>query len=156
MLKQELIDAHGRAVHSIKNHFQILPMDKLAYTPHPKAFTMEQLIRHLQASELHLIRGTFLGDWKMDGIPTDVTSRDAMIATLEANHKESLKLLEPVSESDLLTKTVKAPFMEGTIMKMLMTSLDHLHHHRTQLFLYLKLLNLDVNTMTIWGPGLPQ
>ncbi len=151
MLKSDLINSFNSVNKSIKNHFQILPMDKLEFTPHPKSMTMERLIKHLQSIEISTTRGVITNNWDRNDIKTDVSTREAMIQTLDNNHNQTIKLLEQVDENDLLNKKIKTPFSEGSMLSLLLFNLDHLHHHRTQLFLYLKLLNLDVNTMTIWG-----
>lgn len=150
MLKTDLINSFHLVNKSIKNHFQILPMDKLDFTIHPKSMTMEKLIRHLQSIELFTTRGVVSNIWEKN-VQTDVSTRESMIQTLDNNHNQAIKLLEQVDENDLVNKHIKTPFSEGSMLSMLLFNLDHLHHHRTQLFLYLKLLDLDVNTMTIWG-----
>jgi len=112
--------------------------------------TMGRLIKHLQSIELFITRGVVSNNWEKN-IQTDVSTRESMIQTLDNNHNQAIKLLEQVDENDLLNKQVKTPFSEGSMLSLLLFNLDHLHHHRTQLFLYLKLLDMDVNTMTIWG-----
>lgn len=57
MLKQQLIEAHDSAIRSIKNQFELVPMEKTDCTPHKKAMDLGSLLKHLQTVELRVVTG---------------------------------------------------------------------------------------------------
>lgn len=150
--KDELLDAHAATVKSISNILQLVPVDVelMNFTPHEKSRVLHELIQHAQQIELYFIRGIVRGEWNMDAVPWYVGKHQPMVDQLLANHREAMELLDSVSDADLLEKQVTLSYMEGTLAKMLLHNLDHMQHHRTQLFMYLKLLNVPVDSKTIW------
>lgn len=152
MIRTALEQAFDTAVRSIKRHFALVPVDRLDFAPHPKTMPMERLVRHLQSIEYPPVRGTLLGDWERPEQHISVASHGAMIAALEANHAEAMRVLRVIGGDAKLDESVTLPWGPTTTrLGGLLFVLDHLLHHRTQLFLYLKLLGVDVDTQTIWG-----
>ena len=155
-VKQEVISTLNEALRTTKNLLKLVPWDKLEYKPHEKTYTLKQLLGHMQEAELFMAKGIVKGDWgsgdEEEGKDVELGSREEVIKKFEENHKQAIKLLEGLSESDLLNKQVKTPWkMEGSALRMAFMWFEHMIHHRMQLFMYLKLLGLKVDTMTIYG-----
>ena len=153
--KQEIISVFDEAARTTKNLLKLVPWEKLSYKPHEKSYSLLELLNHIASAELFFVNGIVRNDWGAEGDEgkgMEFKSRDEMIKVFDENHKESVRLIEELPEGELLAKHVKTPFkMEGTALRMLIMSLEHTYHHRMQLFMYLKLLGLSVNTMTIYG-----
>ena len=71
---------------------------------------------------------------------------------LEANYGEAVKGIEALSEDDFQRKQVAVPWGAPTPMPMALLAMAmHQSNHKMQLFLYLKILGFDVNTMTLYA-----
>lgn len=152
MLKTDLEKAFGAVVRSIKNHFALVPTDRFDFAPHPKTMPLERLVRHLQSIEYPPVRGILTDDWERPDLETDTDSHGAMIAALEANHVAAMQVLRDAGSEARLQEQITLPWgPKTTRLGGLLFVLDHMHHHRTQLFLYLKLLDVPVDSQTIWG-----
>lgn len=154
-IKEEIIGIFDEAARTTKNLLKLVPWEKLSYKPHEKSYSLKELLNHIASAELFFVNGIVKDVWGEEGDEgkgLEFKDRDEMIAKYDENHKEAVRLIEELPETELLTKQVKTPFkMEGTALRMLIMSLEHTYHHRMQLFMYLKLLGLPVNTMTIYG-----
>jgi uncharacterized damage-inducible protein DinB len=136
-----------------------VPGDKLAWKPHAKSFSLGQLAMHIAVVQGRLAT-IVLKDTHDIGVgptppPQPSSHKEILDAFLEstATAKESLKKL---NDSQLmatwtLTKDgkvlISAPRI-GFIRSILM---NHIYHHRGQLSVYLRLL--DVPVPSIYGPS---
>ena len=139
--------------------FDRLPADKLAWKPHPKSHTLGQLAIHL-AGIPGLVTGLLAVD-TFDGTNADFTPpQPKNVAEIRQKYEEALagakKLLATWGERDLATtwrflrsgkEKMAAP--KGALLRMLV--LSHFIHHRGQLTVYLRLL--DVTLPSIYGPS---
>jgi uncharacterized damage-inducible protein DinB len=134
-----------------------IPEDKLAWKPHAKAFSLGQL-------GLHIARG--------QGALADAVSKDSQeipnfVQPEAASRKE---ILDTFAQSTANAKQVLAKLDDARIMgmwtatrngKAIMTvprigfiraiMMNHIYHHRGQLSVYLKIL--DVPIPSIYGPS---
>ena len=70
---------------------------------------------------------------------------------LEQDKKVLTETLSGVSEEDFQNRQVSVPWgWEAKVEMMALQFLSHFHHHKMQLFTYLKLLGLPVNTTTLY------
>lgn len=150
--KQEFLEAHGVVIQSICNLLMVVPVDveKMNFTPYSGARPLHELIKHLQQIELDFIRGCLKDDWDRENIPWHVGKNQPMVDQLLANHREALDMLEAIDEAEFLSREIQFSYVKGPLAKMLFDGLDHLSHHRTQLYTYLKLLGILVDTKTFW------
>jgi uncharacterized damage-inducible protein DinB len=135
-----------------------VPNDKLSWRPHPKSMTIGHLALHI-ASAPGLIAG-----WARDGV-TEFTGQPgpdpATAAEVVAAHDTSVSQVK-----DILTKLGDEGLTNGmwegkaggkTLMTMPKAALvrglvlNHWYHHRGQLSVYLRLL--DVPVPSIYGPS---
>jgi uncharacterized damage-inducible protein DinB len=135
-----------------------VPEDKLAWKPHPKSFSLGQLAQHvatipmwgsmtLQQSELDLAGS--------DPLPT-VTSRADLLGLLDGYAKAARAELAQRTDADLMAPwTLKngghTIFTMPKVSVLRSFVLNHLVHHRGQLSLYLRML--DVPVPSIYGPS---
>lgn len=160
MIKEDLIYSYNQLNQSLNNLLNIVEENDLKFSPHSKSMNMEELIKHLQSIELVGLQGLITGYWPRGKVTTNTESKEKILFTLNENHKQAMKFLDELSEEDLIHKTISLPFppdtflkhyLSGSLHRLLYFWLEHIIHHRTQLFLYLKILNNDVNSMSIWG-----
>jgi len=138
---------------------KMIPVDKLDYKPAPDFMSMGQLICHLCDGVGDALRMTITGDWpkpeemeesmKQGNIPScDVQEA---LSKLEKDKTALSETLAGVTEEDFQNKIVTVPWgWEAKMDMMALQFLSHFHHHKMQLFTYLKLLGLPVNTTTLY------
>jgi uncharacterized damage-inducible protein DinB len=132
-----------------------VPLDKLAWTPHPKSMTLGRLAWHLVVMPSIGVRliteGRFdianAGPPQMPENPEFVDTfrrnLDAVSATIRAMDDDALKAPFVISRNgDVVNQTRKVIFIRQILM-------NHTYHHRGQLSVYLRLL--DVPLPAIYG-----
>ena len=151
----------NEVIHETENTLRILralPEDKWDYKPHPKSMSLGELANHVL--ELHgwvssvFTKDTF--DFHSDYIPSKFTKVDEMISKLEEMKKDNLTVLSELTDENYLrNRSLKAGdhvIMEApkaAAYRFVVT--NHLVHHRGQLTVYLRLL--DVPVPGIYGPS---
>jgi uncharacterized damage-inducible protein DinB len=134
-----------------------IPEDKLAWKPHSKSYSLGQL-------GLHIAR--------LQGVLADAASKDNFeIANfVQAQPSSRKEILDTLSESTANAKQVLAKLDDARLMstwtasrngKVILTMpriafiraimMNHIYHHRGQLSVYLRLL--DVPVPSIYGPS---
>lgn len=129
-----------------------VPADRLDWQPHPKSMTLGQLALHLAG-----LPGAFAKMGRLEGLDASTVdfahkqpeSADQILTTLDASLAEAKEFF-----SDLDDETANAPWRlslgEQEISTMprheLVRSLmfNHAYHHRGQLSVYLRLLDVPV------------
>ena len=130
---------------------KLVPMDKLAWKPHEKSMSMESLATHVAelpgwvAMALHT---TELDFGAQPYEPTRITSQDDLLQLFEESFKKGSQSLANASETDLLPSwtlrtgdNVHAVFTKYEVIR---HSLAQTIHHRAQLGVYLRLLNIPI------------
>jgi uncharacterized damage-inducible protein DinB len=132
-----------------------VPLDKLDWTPHPKSLTLGRLAWHIVSIPLIAVRlmseGKF--DIKNGGpqpmpenpefVETFRRNLSAIQSTLSTMDDEALKAPFVISRNgDVLNETRKIIFIRSVLM-------NHSYHHRGQLSVYLRML--DVPLPAIYG-----
>lgn len=136
-----------------------LPADRLAWRPHPKSQTLGQLAMHV-ASTPAIVNGMMSAD-TLDAAKVDFQSaQPATVAQIRAKFEESLAgataTLSRWGERELATvwrlqkdgKDLMA-LPKGAMLRALV--LNHHVHHRGQLTVYLRML--DVPLPSVYGPS---
>jgi len=132
--------------------------DVFGWKPHEKSMTTGQLANHIV--ELHnwvnfaITKDVF--DFHTDYIPSRLTSVGDLLNLLETGYEENRKLIEAIDEQTYFnTWTLKAgehviaEMPKAAALRFIIT--NHLIHHRGQLTVYLRLLNIPVPG--IYGPS---
>lgn len=150
-----VIQAFGPASNLIK----MVPAEKLNWQPGPKFMTLGQLICHLSSGVGEGIRLLHSGQWpameemltgmKQENLPScDV---EEALRRLEADKEILRKALDEISEADFTGKVVSVPWgFQGKFELLALSFVEHFTNHKMQLFTYLKLLDLPVDTQTLY------
>jgi uncharacterized damage-inducible protein DinB len=134
---------------------KMVPADKLDWKPGPTFMTMGQLICHLSSgigTELKMAIDNSWPSMSEGGMP-QFPSCDAAeaLANLEKDKTTLRSILDAMSEEDFATKLISVPWgWKSKAEKMALDFRDHFVHHKMQLFTYLKMLGLPVNTETLY------
>lgn len=135
-----------------------LPADRLAWRPHPKSQTLGQLAMHLAGIPGLVSRLLAVDTMDADAMTFQATQPDS-VAQVLARFDESLASMREVlsrwGEQDLATtwrfRSGGRDLMAYPKRSMLRTLvLNHLVHHRGQLTVYLRML--DVPLPSVYGP----
>ena len=136
-----------------------VPSDKLSWKPHAKSMSLGHLAMHV-ATVPAFITGWALQDsveFSGPGGPADPTTVDEVLAAHDDSVAKTKEALTKIGDAGLGTMwAMKTP--DGkTIMSMpkgglvRSVALNHLYHHRGQLSVYLRLL--DIPVPSIYGPS---
>jgi hypothetical protein len=137
----------------------MVPADKLGWRPGPKFMNLGQVICHLSDGMGEIFRMLVTNQWpsmeemeagmKLENMPS--CSVAEALKKLNNDKKILREALDGVSEEDFAGKVVTVPWgMKSKMERMAISFLEHFTNHKMQLFTYLKLLDLPVNTDTLY------
>ncbi|ANE51267.1 DinB family protein [Flavisolibacter tropicus] len=128
-----------------------VPADKLKWQPHPKSMTMEQLTVHI--AELPSWISMALHTSELDFAsqpyePTIVNDTQDLLNVFEKSLADGRKALQEAKEEDLLPTWVLRNgdqiYATMTKYEVIRHSLSQTIHHRAQLGVYLRLLDIPI------------
>ena len=134
-----------------------VPEDKLTWKPHPKSMTLGQLAGHIAAipgriscwaheDGFDVLTGSF--------VPPQPTSRQEILEAFEQSVRDADQNLEGLTDESLaetfrLVRGDREIFQQPRSAVLRTVMLNHWYHHRGQLSVYLRLL--DVPLPVIYG-----
>ncbi len=135
-----------------------VPNDKLDWRPHEKSMPLGQLARHVASIPGDMCAFFDCASLDVNDIePAEaVTSADELIPVLEESLAKAKRILGNMDDATA-NGTWKAVAGDQTLMEMPRTAglrsfmLNHWYHHRAQLGVYLRLL--DVPVPSVYGPS---
>ena len=161
MTKNEYYDFVLEAYRPAEALMRMVPRDKLDWRPGPKFMSLGQLIHHLADGVGVGLRCLLNDDWpfkgeeemmeqmKLENLPS--CGVEEGLKKLEDDKSVLRQVLGGVSEADFSQKVVSAPWgTKGKIERMAIDFREHFTNHKMQLFMYLKVLGLPVNTETLY------
>ena len=136
-----------------------VPSDKLGWKPHPKSMSLGGLALHVAMSP-----GVICG-WALDdetefggGGPPDPKSTEEIVAAHDQSVTRVKEILSKLSDEDVSKQWGAKPkgggavfFSMPKVALLRALGLNHTYHHRGQLSVYLRLL--DVPVPSIYGPS---
>ncbi|MGO8792481.1 MAG: DinB family protein [Terriglobia bacterium] len=138
----------------------MVPADKLNWKPGPTFMSTGQVLAHLSDGLGGGLETTLSGKWpsmeemdagmKLENMPS--CGVQEALSKLAKDKATLRSILDGISEDDFTSRMVSVPW--GWTAKfeiMSMGFLGHFNNHKMQLFTYLKLLGLPVNTETLYG-----
>ena len=134
-----------------------VPGDKLAWKPHPKSYSLGQLAMHLAAGQGRLAEILSKDTHEIGDITQPQPgSKKEILEAFSQNTATALGTLKKLNDSQLMAiwtltrrgKVLLSAPRIGVIRSILM---NHFYHHRGQLSVYLRLL--DVPVPSIYGPS---
>jgi len=161
MTKNEYYECVMDAYRPAEALIRRVPPDKLEWRPGPKFMSLGQLLRHLADGVGLPLRCLLTNDWpfqspeameeqmKLENLPS--CGVEEAVKKLEEDKAVLRQALAGVSEADFSQKIVSAPWgTKGKVERMAVDFREHFTNHKMQLFTYLKLLDLPVNTDTLY------
>lgn len=161
-MREALLAEYDQEMATTRRLLERVPEDRLPWAPHPKSMTLQALLSHLVNIPSWI--PMTLDQPELDMAPEgqepwttpQQTQRAAWMAAFEANVAAGRASLAQVTEARLAESwTLKAggkPYFtqpKGGVLRGFVMS--HLIHHRGQLSVYLRLL--DVPLPSIYGPS---
>jgi uncharacterized damage-inducible protein DinB len=142
-----------------KRMLERVPADKLTWKPHPKSMTLGQLAMHVAMIPGAISKLAEVDDFEVNPAnfnPPAPSSSEEIIAALDTSVQAAQEYLGGVSESAVTGRwratrqgrelmTMPRAAMLRTLM------LNHWYHHRGQLSVYLRLLEVPVPS--VYGPS---
>ncbi len=160
-MREVLLPEFDQEMATTRRLLERVPEDRLAWTPHPKSFTLQALLSHVVnlPSWLPLTLDQDVLDMAPEGREPwktpQMETRAAWIKAFDANVAAARTSLEKLEDARLgemwalkagakvLFSAPKGPVLRGFVF-------NHLIHHRAQLGVYLRLL--DVPLPGTYGP----
>lgn len=140
-----------------KRVLERVPEDKLGWRPHPKSFSLGQLALHI-ASTPGNVATALVPDVKEvpDFSQPQPRSRQEVLETFSQSLESARGALQKMDDAYLastwtLTKNGQVVMSIPRIGFIRTVLMNHLYHHRGQLSVYLRLLNVPVPS--IYGPS---
>ena len=134
-----------------------VPEDKLSWKPHPKSYSLGQLALHIARGQCNLADMVSKDTYEIGSMaqPEPKSLKEIMdgFAQSTAHAKEVLAKLDDarLMSTWTLTGGGKVIFATPRIAFIRSILMNHIYHHRGQLSVYLKLL--DVPIPSIYGPS---
>ena len=157
-LSQRLAPEFEREIKTTRKLLERVPMDKFTWTPHEKSMPLGRLASHI-AEMPSWVTGTVqleFMDIDANYKPWIAASHDELLSNFDSYAAEAGKALSGVSDEDLgkrwALRMGGQELFAGPREEVIRTLiLSHIIHHRGQLSVYLRLL--DVPVPSIYGPS---
>lgn len=150
---QPMLGELEQEAETLKRHIEAIPEDKLEWTPHKKSWTLGQLALHTaempgNISEMLQLEGVPVPDFPP---PNQPAIRQQILDVLQQGLGKAKELLGGMSDEKLMQdwKVLKG---DEAVMAMPRAAvvrgilLNHIYHHRGQISVYLRLLDVPVPT----------
>ena len=135
-----------------------IPDDKLGWKPHDKSMTLGQLATHVANAQGFLATAASQDTFEFGSIgsPVPGNTRQEILDSFTQGTAKAKELISKMDDARLMAiwtgtmkgKTLMAVPRIGVIRSLIM---NHIYHHRGQLSVYLRLL--DVPVPSIYGPS---
>lgn len=160
-MSASILPAFEHVIEGTRQHLESIPDDRLDWKPHDKSYTIGELGTHL-ANLPSWVMAT-IGQDELDVAPPGedpprmdpLGSAAEMVSTIDENASAARAAIEGASDDDLmadwtLLKGGEALFTLPKIAVLRTFVMDHMIHHRGQLTVYLRLL--DIPLKQTFGP----
>ena len=144
---------------STRKMLERIPSDKLQWKPHEKSMTMERIAGHIVEMigwTKETLTQNELNFATMPYTPTDYKDAAEMVADLDKNIVAAVEILtncsnETMAENWTMRNGEEIYFTMPKAAVMRSFVMNHIIHHRGQLAVYLRLL--DIPVPSIYGPS---
>lgn len=163
MTLQQYLSYIAYLVNSTEFLFQQIPEEKIDWKPTENSFTIGQQLAHMVGAFEVYARGMTTGDWGVKSMrerflqnrrTPSITVSEA-IRLLHANHDEFRRRIGSLSEEEFLRGELETPQLGGSFprWRIGMLFIEHHLNHKAELFMYLKLLGIKVNSGHLYRGG---
>src|SRR5215203_475980 len=153
----ELIQEFEAEAKTTRRVLARVPSDRLAWTPHAKSMSLGTLAMHLASAPGNISTWPLADQFEFRGDPTPVpTCTDDIVAAHDRGVARVKENLEKIGDGGLGAAwtgsaggKTRMTMPKGALLRALL--MNHTYHHRGQLSVYLRLL--DVPVPPIYGPS---
>lgn len=158
-LIQALISEIENESKGTRKTLERVPNDKMDWSPHEKSMSMKALASHIAnlGSITAIIANTSLFDFAAlkEPLPEFDTAED-LVKAFDKGTQDSIEALKALKDEDLAEKWVMRAgdhliMNQPKAVAIRIMALNHLYHHRAQLGVYLRLL--DIPVPGVYGPS---
>jgi uncharacterized damage-inducible protein DinB len=157
-IAESLLPEYDQEMKSTRKILECVSDDKLSWKPHEKSMALDRLASHVAEFPQWIVMTlkTEKLELHSDFKPYFAASRAELLVKFDADVLEARAMLAGTSDEEL-GKMWKLTFGEKTIMEMPRVGvlrsmvMNHMIHHRAQLGVYLRLLDLPLPGM--YGPS---
>ena len=159
MTRKEFLVEYDTELKPVLNLFNKAAATSLSYRPRADMMTTGQVIFHMSHGLAEAIKFAQTGEWSysdgaalpaLEEMPTVLSIEEAVTAIKEDRSKAE-EILDTISEEDFQNKFVETPWgMKGSFWRVAFMFLEHMKMHKMQLFLYLRIQGLSINTMDLY------
>ena len=161
MTKNEFYELVMEAYKPAETLIGMAPADKLEWRPAPSFMSLGQVIEHISHGLGDDVRCLITNHWpftteqmvegmKLENMPA--CSVQEALKRIRKDRSGLREVIDGLSEKEFTEKVVSTPWgWSGKLERMLVLFREHFTNHKMQLFTYLKLLGLPVNTETLYG-----
>ncbi len=154
---ESILDELGREAKTTRRVLQRLPTDKLGWKPHPKSKSLGELGWHLATIPFRIASGAQTDDFDVLAVkapPLPATTEEILTRYDEQMVEARARLATLDDDALARTMTMRAglnTIFHGPRAQFLRSvMLNHSYHHRGQLTVYLRLL--EVAVPPVYGP----
>jgi uncharacterized damage-inducible protein DinB len=156
---EPMMDEIEQEAATTKRVLERVPADKLTWKPHPKSMSLGQLAMHVATIPGGISKMAQVDEFEINPAnfnPPAPKNADEILKALDASVQGVKEYLCGVSESAVmgnwrLTANGKEVLAMPRVAMLRSIMLNHWYHHRGQLSVYLRLLEVPVPT--IYGPS---
>lgn len=160
MTKNEFCEMALQSIKPAEKLVAMVPGDKLDWKPGPAFMSIGQVIFHLSDGVGVGLETLMSGEWppmeemeagmKLENMPSCGVQEG--LSKLEKDKATLRATLDGISEDDFTHRVVSVPWGWNAKFEIMSVAfLGHFNNHKMQLFTYLKLLGLPVNTKSLYG-----
>jgi uncharacterized damage-inducible protein DinB len=156
-IAESLLMEFDQEAQTTKRVLERVPDDKLTWKPHPRAFSLGQLALHIAAGPGQIVAAASQDTAEAPNFAQpEAKSRQEVLETFSKSMASARTALKNMDDARLMStwRLVKNgnPVMEVPRIAFLRSILmNHTYHHRGQLSVYLRIL--DVPVPSIYGPS---
>ena len=154
-LVEPILNEFRDEVPATRRLLERVPADKLAWKPHPKSRSLGELAMHVASIPGMAEKIANSDEFAASTAQPSVSSVDEIRARFEKSARTAEEVLSKMTEQSAqgswrLTFNGKTVFSKPRFAVLRTSLLNHLYHHRGQLSVYLRLL--DVAVPVVYGP----
>jgi uncharacterized damage-inducible protein DinB len=154
-----VIAEFGDEAKTTRRVLERVPADKLTWKPHQRSLSIGQLALHIAATPGGLAQWLRKAEHEINAASFQFpqpASREEILAVFDQSVKEAGAFLEGLSDADAqgdwtLKANGRTLFTKTRLGVIRLIMLSHVYHHRGELAVYLRLLNVPVPS--IYGPS---
>ena len=158
-VKQGLINELQMEAANTRRMLEIVPADKYDWKPHEKSMPLRRLATHvaeLSNWPVMIVNSDELDLMQMDYKPAQLTTTQELLDLHEKSVTNAVEAIQAMPEADLmkpwtLRKGEQVIFQLPKVAVLRGMCYNHLYHHRGQLSVFLRLLDIKIPGM--YGPS---